>query len=42
MPLSPATIDALAWFEADTEDMEVDPAEAQDDCQPATVSATWT
>ncbi len=41
-PVSPAAIDALAALAAGTADIEVDPAGAQDDSEPAIVSATWT
>ena len=39
--VSPTTIDALAGFEAEYEDREDEPAEADDD-EPSMVNTTWT
>ena len=40
-PVSPTTIDTLAVFEAEHEDREDEPVEAQGDDEPSIVSATW-
>ena len=40
-PVSLATVDALAAFEAEGEDREADPAEAQGDNEPTIASAVW-
>lgn len=41
-PVSPATIDALAAFEAEAEDLEDEPIEDQGDDGPPMASTTWT
>ena len=41
-PVSPATIDALAAFSAEGEDMEDEPVEDDGDSEPSIVSTTWT
>ena len=40
-PVSSSTIDALAAFEAEAEDREADPDEAQGDEEATMASATW-
>ena len=40
-PVSPATIDALAAFSTEGEDMEDEPVEDQGDDGPSIVSTTW-
>ena len=40
-PVSPATIDALAAFSAEGEDMENEPIEDQGDDGPSNVSVVW-
>ncbi len=40
-PVSPATLDTLAAFEAEAEDREDAPAEGQDDDELSIVSVTW-
>ncbi len=42
VPVTPATLDALAAFEAEAADRESEPTEAQGDAEPSMVSATWT
>ena len=41
VPVSPATLDALAAFEAEGEDREDEPVEDQGDDGPSMVSITW-
>lgn len=41
-PVSPATIDTLAAFSAEGEDMEDEPVEDDGDGEPCMASTTWT